>query len=308
MKILILGQGFIGSNLAYKLLREEHQVAIFTRRNHRNIQIQNCEYIYGDLASIDDFSSIFLNVDVVFHLIGTTLPNASNDDIFYDIHSNVLNSIKVVKLCSLNKIKKIIFASSGGTIYGFPQAVPIKEDHVTNPICSYGISKLMIEKYLYFFNYLTGLNYQILRISNPYGPYHQIMRQGVINVFLSKILNDETLEIWGDGTICRDYIYIEDLVEAMSLILHHETNEKILNIGTGKGQTLNDVLKVIKEVSGKRIEVIYKEARKIDIPINVLSNERALHCLGWRPKIDLYEGIEKTWHWIKKEKSQSLSK
>jgi len=200
--------------------------------------------------------------------------------------------------CKAN-VKKIIFPSSGGTVYGYPEPSSINEEHKTNPICSYGICKLMIEKYLYMFNNLYGLDYQILRISNPYGPYHNALSQGVINVFLSKIIKGETIEIWGDGSICRDYIYIDDVIDILEMMANKDIDAKILNIGSGEGTSLNNLIKIMKSITGANFNVEYKEGRKVDVPVNILDISKACKLLDWKPKISLEEGIEITWKSIK---------
>jgi UDP-glucose 4-epimerase len=207
--------------------------------------------------------------------------------------------------CCRAGVKKVIFTSSGGPVYGLPRFIPITEDHPTEPICSYGISKLMIEKYLHMFNYLHGLNYQVLRISNPYGPYHSSESQGAADVFLSRVQRGEPIEIWGDGSVCRDYVYIDDVIDALYLSLL-DNNEKVLNIGSGSGTTLNSLVSIIRDATGEKFDVIYKEGRNVDIPINVLSIERAAECYGWKPKVDLHRGIEMTWKWLVNERRETL--
>lgn len=302
MNILILGgQGFIGYNLTLRLLKEKkYNLTIFERTIRQDRFNSSCKYVTGEFSNIDSYAHIFKNVDVVFHLISTTIPKSSNDNIEFDIESNVIATTKLLKLCVENRVKKVVFASSAGTIYGLPEAIPITEGHPQNPICSYGISKLAIEKYLFMFHKLYGLDYQILRVSNPYGQYQNpYSQQGAIGVFLGKVLRNEPIEIWGDGSVSRDYIFIDDLVEAMQLTINNDISEKILNIGSGKGTSLNQILEIIKEVVGKKINVLYKEGRGIDVPYNILDITRAGKCLNWYPKVELYDGIGKTWDWIR---------
>ncbi len=300
MNILVIGgQGFIGYNLVLKLLKEGHNIIIFDKNINKERYLSCCEYVAGDFIQIDKFKHILKDVDVVYHLISTTVPHTSNDNLVYDIESNVVSSIKLFEMCCEADIKKIIFSSSGGTVYGVPNLVPIKEEHYNKPISAYGISKLMIEKYLYMFKYQHGLNYKILRIANPYGPYQNpLASQGVIGVFLGKILKGEDIKIWGDGTICRDYIFIEDVVEALYLASIKNTNSNILNIGSGRGITLNNLILIIEEVLGLNMNVIYEESRNVDIPINILNIKKAVDELGWYPKVDIDCGIRRTWDWL----------
>ncbi len=302
MNVLILGgQGFIGHNLVLRLLEKGYNVTIFTRNIRKNINISDCKYINGEFQEIRSFKNILDNIDIVYHLISTTIPGKSNDNPVYDIESNVISTVKFLEMCGNSNVKKIIFSSSGGTVYGYPRFIPIPEEHGTNPICSYGISKLMIEKYLYMFNDLYGLNYQVVRISNPYGPYHNALQQGVIDVFLSNILKSKTIEIWGDGSICRDFIYIDDVVDVFCTMAVKDVDAKILNIGSGKGTTLNDLIHIMKNVTGADVDVEYRKGRKVDIPVNILDVSKAYEQLGWKPKTGLDTGIKMTWDRLKNE-------
>ncbi len=299
MNILVIGgQGFIGNNLVLKLLKEGHNITIFNRNIKEDRYLDSCKYIAGEFADINKFRYMLKNIDVVYHLISTTIPQISNFNPSYDIESNVITSVKLLEMCCEENIKKIIFSSSGGTVYGIPKTVPIKEDDPNEPISSYGISKLMIEKYLHLFKYLYGLNYTVLRIANPYGPYQNpLSNQGAIGIFLWKLLKGEEIEIWGNGSVCRDYIFIEDVIDAMYLFALKDTRSNIFNIGSGIGITLNELILIMKDVLKVDVKVIYKESRKVDVPTNVLDIKRIREELEWKPKVDIYSGIRKTWNW-----------
>lgn len=216
-KILILGGfGFIGTNLTEELLkRGNYEIIIFEAKN---VIIQNPDLLnhvriyYGDFHNEKEYEIIFKEnkIDVVIHLISTTIPSISNENILYDIHSNLENTIKLLNIMKQYQIKNIVFPSSGGTIYGISKKEH-KEFDPTTPICSYGIMKLTTEKYLYLYNYLYGINYLILRISNLFGEYHKSSKQVLINVAIEKIVKGETIEIWGDGSVVREYIYVKGL-------------------------------------------------------------------------------------------------
>ena len=199
-----------------------------------------------------------------------------------------------------SKIKKIIFSSSGGTVYGIPQSMPVREENQTNPICSYGISKLAIEKYLILFKHLHNLDFVIIRPSNPFGsrqnPYGI---QGVIPVFLRKILRGETIQIWGGGDVVRDFIYIEDLVDAFYRSMICNTVSNIFNIGSGKGHSLNNLLSIMRTVTGLDLSVTHTKSRTYDVPEIYLDITRASKELNWAPHTSLEQGIGLTWNFVR---------
>jgi UDP-glucose 4-epimerase len=239
------------------------------------------------------------DMDIVVHLISTTLPKTSNDDPAFDVQSNVVETLFLLEQCVFQKIKKIIFFSSGGTIYGNPSILPVPEHATENPECSYGITKLTIEKYLALFYRLHGLEYTILRPSNVYGSRQNPNGiQGAVSVFLSKVKRGLPIQIWGDGNVVRDYIYIDDLVEAVSQVVKCNTADKIFNIGSGKGVSLNEIIDVIYQVTNRDKHVEYREKRTFDVPRIYLDVARAHQQLNWHASTPMVEGIEKTWAFI----------
>jgi UDP-glucose 4-epimerase len=156
-----------------------------------------------------------------------------------------------------------------------------------------------VEKYLGLFNHLHGLDYSVLRVSNPYGPYQDPGgQQGAIAVFLHRLYTGQLVTIWGDGRVVRDYLYVADLVDALVLAGELETRQKVLNVGSGQGTSLNELSALIAEVTGERPEVEYRPGRALDVPANVLDVARARDELGWSPRTELAEGIVRTWDWI----------
>lgn len=301
MKILVLGgNGFIGSHLVDKLLREGHYVRVFDKNEeHYRKALNNVDYHLGEFGNRGLLSDALHEIDVVVHLISTTLPKTSNDDPVFDVQSNVIETLFLLEQCVAKKIKKIIFASSGGTIYGIPRSVPVFEEDPTNPICSYGISKLALEKYLYLYKQLHNLNFVIIRPSNPFGSRQNPFGiQGVIPVFLGKLLRNETIQIWGTGDVIRDYIYIDDLVNAFYASITYDTTSHIFNIGSGQGHSLNELLSIIKNVTGRNFSVKYTSARIYDIPKIYLDITKATSELNWEPHTSLEQGIQHTWDFV----------
>ncbi len=301
MKIIVLGgEGFIGYNFVKKISNLEHNIYSFDRL-FSNGPIENINYINGDYTKIELNEESFKNVDIVYHFISTTLPKASNLNPIFDIESNLCSLIKLLEICKKNNVKKIVFLSSGGTVYGNSTKELIDENHSTNPLSSYGIVKLSMEKYIQLYSKLYGINYSIFRLSNPYGPFQNSAKeQGVIGIFLKRILENQNVVIWGDGSVVRDYIYIDDVIEALKkdLILNSFENN-IFNLGSGTGISLNEILEFIKKNVDKNFDVIYEKERDFDIKKNILDIKKIKEKLNWSPKIKIKEGIEYTLNWMK---------
>lgn len=309
LKCVVLGGGgFIGSHVVDALLEQGHSVRVFERQNVniRNIShvLGHIELMYGDFLNEYDLCRAVMGMDVVVHLVSTTLPKSSNDDAAYDIETNVIGTIRLLNLVKQTGVRKIIFASSGGTVYGVPQFQPIAETHPTVPICSHGIAKVTIEKYLHLYHYLYGLDYTVLRFANPYGGRQDPMSgQGAVTAFLWQMLKGEPISIWGDGTVARDYFYISDLVSAVLAAIERDPPSKIYNIAGGVSHTLNELINIMQAITGRMPIIQYLPARKLDVPINVLDISRARKELLWQPQVPLEEGLARTWDWLQHRKA-----
>lgn len=300
MKILIIGgTGFIGYHLTVALAKQ-HQVRVLSRKLNPLLEPHDhIEHTLGDFLEESLLRSCLEGMDVVYQMVSTTTPSTSNIDPAYDTHSNVIGMIRLLELCIEVGVRKVIFPSSGGTVYGVPSWVPLTESHPTNPICSYGITKLASEKYLHLFHHLHELDYTILRIANPYGPGQNPARQiGVIAAFFNRLLDHQPIVIWGDGSVIRDYIYITDVVDALCQVLELSSEHKIFNIGAGVGFSLNQLVEIMQGISGFKLNVIYKEGRSFDTPISILDISLAQDNLGWSPRFSLEEGLAYTWNWL----------
>lgn len=252
------------------------------------------EWQEGDFGNAQDIHRALNDVDIVFHLVSTTQPQSSNDDPVFDVESNLVATLRLLEQLRDRKTS-LIFVSSGGTVYGRPQHTPIPETHPTEPACSYGIVKLAIEKYLALHHLLYGLNYRVLRLANPYGPGQEANRaQGVVGTFLSRVLHDEPIPVWGDGSVVRDYLYIADAVSALLQVADYHGTERIFNIGSGHGHSVREIIAAIEQETGKAAQVQYTAARKFDVPVSILDISRARHELGWQPQTPLAEGLHLT--------------
>lgn len=302
MNILLLGAGgFIGTNLAIILSKIEGNIVKAVDRKIdycENIKKQNMPNVELVTASLDNdmqFDEILCNQDVVYHLVSTTVPTTSNQQIPQELSANVIFTSYLLEACIRCKVKKVIFISSGGTVYGKAINCPLNEDMLTYPISSYGIQKITIEKLLFLYNYLYGLDYKVIRLSNPYGPYQRpdgIL--GAVTTFTYKALKNEEIVVYGDGSVVRDYIYIDDAIEGILNIANRPSDYHTFNLGSGNGICINEVLQSIKKVLNVDLKVTYKKGRKVDVPVNYLDISRYEECFGKTNFISLEEGIRKT--------------
>jgi len=297
-RCLVLGGcGFIGSHLVDALLARGDLVRVLDRPK---VPLQNekgkelIELVEGDFTSEADVASAVQDCDICFHLISTTSPKTSNADPVFDIETNLMSTVRLLRHAVSAGVKKVIFMSSGGTVYGVSRYLPIDENHPTNPISSYGITRLAIEKYLELYRQQYGLEYIVLRAANPYGKRQSITTSlGAASIFLDKVMRGKNVEIWGDGSNIRDYIHVSDIVSALLLTMNYKGDHQVFNIGSGQGITLNDLLDCIERVTGCKANRIYKAARAFDVAANVLSIERAKTKLNWTPQIHLMDGLER---------------
>ena len=302
MNYLVLGgNGFIGSHIVERLLRTDGRVRVYDRSDNRyQGRLPNVEYVYGELGNAGLVRAALTDIDVVVHLISTTVPGSSNDDPAFDVQSNVVDTIRLLEACVSARVKRFVYTSSGGTVYGIPQQTPIPEDHPLNPISSYGITKLAIEKYLAMFYHVHGLEYGVLRPANAYGerqnPFGQ---QGLIAVMLGKIMRAEPIVVWGDGNVVRDFVHVADIAEAVFQVMTAPlTAARIFNCGSGAGISVNEMLQHLAGVVGHAVDARYVQPRRFDVPVNVLDTTRLRQQLGWSPKVDLDTGLRRMWTWM----------
>ena len=275
MKIaLIGGAGFIGTNLAIHLSKTDEVTVIdrdekfFSTLKSLNLPIR---YKVASFDTNSDFDNQVEGQDVVYHLASTVIPGNSNYDIGAELNANVIVTCHLLDACVRQGIKKVAFISSGGAIYGKKGTCPIQEDIVTYPISSYGVQKLAIEKLLYLYRYQKNLDYRIIRLANPYGPYQRPNgKLGVVTTFIYKALTSGRLEVYGDGTVVRDFIYIEDAIRGILKIVNGENDIRVFNLGSGKGTSVNEVIEAIRTTIRSDLTVEYIAGRTTDVPVNYL--------------------------------------
>ena len=309
MKILLLGAaGFIGTNLTIELAKKtEDEITLVDRSKAFfkpivSMDLKNVHILEADLTVDMDFDSILKDQEVVYHLVSTTVPTTSNQHISQELVSNVIFSANLFEACIRCGVKKVVFVSSGGTVYGKEVDCPLEEKTATNPISSYGVQKITIEKLLYLYRYMYGLDYRIIRLANPYGPYQRPNGVlGAVTTFTYKALKGDEITVYGDGSVVRDFIYIDDAIRAIMKIVNGENKHRTFNLGCGYGTSIKQVLETIEKALGIKLNVSYLEGRKVDVPVNYLDISRYEKYYGALNPISLEDGIRKTADFMKKE-------
>lgn len=297
MSVLVIGgNGFLGVSLVEALRAAGHAVRVLDRSTPRpDFDWQGIDYHTGDLDTPALLDEALAGVDLVFHLASSTVPGTSNRDPIFDVQTNLVGALKLVQAMQRASVRRIVFFSSGGTVYGNPDTSPVREDHALRPISSYGVVKAAIENYLLMFWRLGQIDPLILRPSNPYGPRQSTSGvQGAVGVFLGRALRDESITIWGDGEVVRDYVYIDDLV-ALALAAVDTEECGVFNVGSGTGCSLNELCDLIREVTGRPLPMDYLPARGFDVSRIVLDVDAATRRFAWSPRVSLREGLRRTW-------------
>ncbi len=299
MKVAILGAGgFIGQNLAQKLILDGHDVTSFVRNSRLADPSTLGREIVFDFSKLTGMSELLNSFDAIYHLVSSTNPSKSSNSPRFDAQENLMASLDLMEILKDNPRTRLVFVSSGGTVYGIPQTVPITESHATNPVSFYGVSKLAVEKYLHAYSVNTKLDYVVLRLSNPFGPGQVNNKgQGLIPTIVESAMLDKPLRVWGDGSSVRDYLYIDDAVDGISRVISQQCKTSLFNIGSGFGTSVLELVGHVEEITKKKISLVFKKQRTFDAPANVLDISLAKSELSWTPKTELREGLEATVRW-----------
>jgi len=299
--LILGGGGFIGRHVAVRLARAGHRVTIATRAiplfTFPTETVDHIELLQVELASAD-WDALVAKVDVVHHYAWSSIPASANANPAGDMLVNIGSTLGLLDGLRRRGGGRIVFPSSGGTVYGRLKSVPAHENTALAPINAYGAGKATAEVYLNLYRELYGLDCRIARIGNAYGPGQDPARGlGAVSTFIHRALAEEEIIIWGDGEIVRDYIHISDVASALVALSCSSPSDTdfIFNIGNGIGVTLNQVVTALEEHLGRNIRVSrQKHARSFDVPMSVLAIDRAKRVLDWSPKLPLSEGIECT--------------
>ncbi|MGB8657685.1 MAG: NAD-dependent epimerase/dehydratase family protein [Candidatus Zixiibacteriota bacterium] len=306
MKILVTGgAGFIGSNVADGFIQEGHRLVIVDNLStglESNLN-QKANFFKVDIRSVV-IEKIFEKTkpDVLCHHAAQIDVRKSTADPVFDADTNILGSLNLLNACVKYKVKKVIFASTGGAIYGEQDRFPADENHPANPLSPYGVAKLTIEKYLHFYRQTHGIDFVSLRYANVYGPRQNPFGEaGVVAIFTERLLTDKEVIINGKGTQTRDFLFVKDVVNSNLLALSYPRSG-IFNIGTGIETDINSIFRILKEKTGSKQKERHGPAMPGEQQRSVLDFSLAKKLLGWRPKHDLEEGITKTVEFYRKTK------
>jgi UDP-glucose 4-epimerase len=299
MKVVVTGaSGFLGRALVRALLAAGHAVTATARSHVPSSGHPLLTWKRLDLGQPDDaWSNLLAGADVVYHLAWSTIPSEANRAPADDARVNVVGSLSLIQAIQNDRCaSRVVFASSGGTVYGILSRIPAPEDHPLRPVSAYGVSKLAVESYLAVIHAETGLSAVSLRMGNLYGPGQSLARVfGAVTHFAHRALAGEPVRIFGDGSVTRDYLYIDDAVDALMRAGAHTAHGNF-NIGTGVGHSLDQVVGVIAADLGRDLAIERLVARPFDVPVSILDASRARETFGWAPRVTFEQGIKKTLH------------
>jgi len=300
MRLVIFGgSGFLGQNLLRLLPAGRWPTVVFDRRPAAFHQPDR--FVEGDLGEAEKAASLVEAGDVVIHLAHQGIPADSEKDPGAEIEANLYPFLRLLKALASRRPGLILYSSTGGQIYGQAPSLPIPEDAATRPISAYGVVKLAMEQYLRIFATTHQIPYLIVRIGNPYGPYQErTNRHGAVPAIMRALLEDRTFLIYGRGDTVRDYIHVDDVVQALLLLIEGKIQNSIFNIGTGIGTSLMDLIARIEEIAGKKLQIKKAPIRATDVLANVLEAGRLKKAVSWRTGITLDRGLAQTWEYLKR--------
>lgn len=301
-RVLVLGAGgFIGKSLVTGL-KDRFKIRAFDINVVEEfVGLNNVESIRGDFLNLTNYEDLLDGIDTVVHLISTTLPNDTTNNIPYEINQNLIPTVRLLEGMLKSDVKEILFASSAGTIYGETGEIMNNVNSPLNPRCGYGVQKCVIESYLKFYNLRYGINHKILRISNPYGGNQDAKRiQGLVPIFIRKNLLGEEIVIYGDGSNFRDFLYIDDLVNAFYKTIMYVGDEHVFNIGYGHYYSINEVIASIENRTNKKFKSIrFMPNRFCDVKKSLVDFTSSQFELDWFPKISFEDGLNITINMLK---------
>ena len=300
--LLLGGGGFIGTAFAQRLCLNKFNVHILSKGLPVRQVASNMIFHKGNLDNREILEQVLPECKTIVHLASSTTPGSSSRQSVLEADKNITPTLRFLDILQGYKNFHIIFVSSGGTLYGNPDSTPVDETHSLNPLSFHGAGKVAIETFLKTFSTFPKRNTTIVRPSNVYGP-GQSLRSGfgVIRTMLEHVSRGTVMEIWGDGTSVRDFLYIDDMLSALIRLIDLPHDNNIYNVGSGIGYSLNQLKEIIESVCGKKLSAIYRPSRKTDIKTIVLDSSLLSKKTKWHPAVSLEQGIELTWKWLKNQ-------
>ena len=302
MKALVTGgAGFIGSHLAGGLLAAGHEVAVLDNLStgRRENVPDAARFHQVDIRDGSAVSTVFSGEkpEIVFHYAAQASVVKSLQDPADDAQCNIVGSLQVMQQAIAHQVRRMVFASTGGAIYGDPERLPADETHPARPLCPYGAAKLAVEQYLSMYSRIAGLPYTCLRYGNIFGPRQDPFGEaGVIAIFIGQVLRGESPRIFGDGTQTRDFVYVDDAVSAALQAIGSPENE-IYNVGTGRQTSVLELVEALSQVMGREVTPRFDPARVGEVAHIALDATKAARTLGWRARTRLVDGIAATVNW-----------
>lgn len=296
--VLLGGSGFMGRALASRLHASGDEVHVVARGTVIDA-IEGLAVHGGGMENVEHLRPVLARADAVVHMASATTPGLSRHAPVLEASGNIAPTLAILHELQQHPSARLVYLSSGGTVYGNPGRLSAKEATPTHPLSYYAAGKIALETFLRSFAHLAGNPVVILRPSNIYGP-RQPMYQGfgVIRTMLQHLADGTTMEIWGDGSVVRDFIHVDDMVSAIEHVLRDSDASGTFNVGSGTGHSLNDIRALAESASGRALKVAYLPSRNIDVERIVLDSGALQTHFGWRPKVELPDGIRQTWNWL----------
>lgn len=293
-RVAVLGAGFIGLNLIRRLLGSGAEVAALDHKPAPADLANRVRWIRGEFADRNAIEEVLQGAAVAFHFVSSTVPSDEHVEVSRELSDNIFATLGFLEICERLRVPRVVFASSS-SVYGLQARTPIPEIAVTDPISSHGIQKLAIEKYLLLHRFHRGLDVRIARLSNPFGPGQRLYgRQGFVALTIGHLLKDEPLLLRDGGRPVRDFIYIDDVTEALDRFANQAEAPSVLNIGSGAGHSLQQVVQLVEEAIGRSVSSITADARRADIPVSILDVTLAEQSIGFRATVLLGDGLLRT--------------
>lgn len=299
--VVLGGAGFIGTNLCAALAKAgANVIGVDFKRPHTKLPPMQWHSI--PFEESDKLGALLKPGDCLFHLISSTVPGSTHSP-DRDIMENLLPTLHLLDACLRATVERVVFLSSGGTVYGPDVPLPTPEDAAQNPISWYGVQKLSVEKYLAVYRRLRGLDSFTLRVSNPFGPHQTNPKQGLVGSVIRHALDGTPVDIFGDGEIIRDYVYVADVIDAImaAATIDDPSAPRVYNIGSGIGRSVNEVVRAVRQVSEKPIEINRLPGRPVDVAKSILDITRAEKYLSWEPRTTWEDAIALSYAWAKSE-------